>query len=100
MGRNPVTPLRPTHVVRWSLPALADLDNIHDFVAQAAPAPAFEIREALLACARSLEVFPRRGVVVGSAYKLVLLDRYVLRYRVRDADVVILSIRDGRRRTR
>ena len=96
MSRSPLNPA--THVVIWQTRAIADLDAVHDFIAGEAPGPAVRIRDALRAAAQALEFFPHRGRALGRAYVISVMERYLLRYRIRGTQVVILGIRDGRRR--
>lgn len=92
---------RPTHLVRWSVEALDDLDAIEAHVAQDAPHAAARLRLRLVAAGDSLERHPIRGVRIGGGFrKLLAMSPFVIRYAV-DADcVTILSVRDDRRRRR
>ena len=94
----PRTPSPHRHTVDWSVPALADVDAIETFVAQAAPAAARRLRHELVTAGDSLALFPMRGRILdGEIRKLVIAGRYVLRYRIAGTRVQILGLRDGRR---
>lgn len=85
--------------VRWTLPALADLDAMQDYVAERNPAAAFRLVNAILDRTEHLSQTPeigRPGRVQGTR-ELVLADiGYVVAYRLRDG-VEILAVMHGAR---
>jgi|SRR5215213_2930693 len=87
--------------IRWSPPAVEDLEQIADYIALDSSyyAAAFvrEIRDA----ARSLQHLARRGRVVPELSKTtlreLLVGNYRLIYQLKASDVVILAIVHGAR---
>jgi toxin ParE1/3/4 len=90
----PMTP----RIVTWTDPAVADLQSIQGYIAAMNPGAAGRVAQALLDAAESLSTFPMRGRSSGATRRLVVVAPYVIRYRVRPGEVVILRIRHGRRR--
>ena len=89
----------PRYTVVWSDPALVDLDEIETFVALDAPSYAPRLRHEIVEGGNGLREFPLRNqVLLGSVRRLVIADRYLLRYRVAGSQVRILGVRDARRR--
>lgn len=85
--------------VRWTLPALADLDAMQDYVAERNPAAAFRMVNAILDRAAHLSQTPQIGRPgrVQDTRELVLADiGYVVAYRLRDG-VEILAVMHGAR---
>lgn len=85
--------------VRWTVPALADLDAMQDYVAERNPAAAFRLVNVILDRTGHLSETPeigRKGRVHGTR-ELVLPDiGYVVAYRLRD-EVEILAVMHGAR---
>lgn len=86
--------------VLWTLPALADLDSIQDYIAERNPAAAHRlVNEILDRTKRLLSGTPevgRSGRVEGTR-ELVLPDiGYIVAYRLRDA-AEILAVMHGAR---
>lgn len=86
--------------VRWTSPALADLDAIQDYLAERNPAAASRLvndildrTDALLAANPELG---RRGRVAGTRELVLPKTSYVVAYRVMEA-VEILAIMHGAR---
>ena len=86
--------------VRWTLPALADLDSIQDYIAQANPSAAHRIvNEILDRTEQLLEMSPKAGRSgrVKGTHELVLSDiGYIVAYRLRE-NVEVLAIMHGAR---
>ena len=86
--------------VIWRSDALADLDEIIDYIEQFDPAAARSHDTALRNLGESLCDFPNRGrPAANSTREMTSVPPYVLayRYRAQDDEVDILSIRHGRR---
>ena len=85
--------------VVWSEEALDDLEDIVTYIEQHDPAAATRYDERLRALGESLSILPERGrPAAQDSRELPSVRLYVMRYRVEDAAVRILSIRHGRRR--
>ena len=87
--------------VRWSRPALINLRNIREYIAQDSPARASAMVSRLRAAALGLEQFPRSGRPGRSAETrelVVARTPYVLVYQIEDDEVVILRVRHGAQR--
>lgn len=85
--------------VRWTVPALADLDAVQDCIAERNPAAAFKLVTAILDRTGHLSQTPEigRNGRVQSTRELVLPDiGYVVASRLRD-DVEILAVMHGAR---
>lgn len=86
--------------VRWTLPALADLDDIQDFVGRDSPATAFRlVGEIFDRTERLLSTQPRsgrRGRVDGTFELVVTNTPYIVVYRVQ-SEVQILAVVHGAR---
>lgn len=86
--------------VRWTSPALADLDSVQDYVAERNPAAAYRLvnhmldrTDALLSANPELG---RRGRVAGTRELVLPNTSYIVAYRVADA-VEILAVMHGAR---
>ena len=86
--------------VRWTWPALNDLDAIQDFVAQDSPAAAYALASTLLDRTTALladnPMIGRAGRVAGTRELVVSGTRYIVAYRVREA-VEVLAVVHGAR---
>ncbi len=82
----------------WSDSAIADLNEIFDFLALDNPVAAARVATRLITAAKSLEVFPHRGRPSGAtARELANVWPYLIRYVVTDNEVQILSVQHGAR---
>jgi toxin ParE1/3/4 len=87
--------------IRWTRPALADLEAIGDFVARDNPAAARRIVVGLVASVDALRDHPnlgRPGRLIGTRELVVSGTPYVVPYRVLGDDVQILAVFHGARR--
>lgn len=87
--------------VRWTYPALADLEAIGDFIARDNPVAAKQIVARLVGSVNALRDHPnlgRRGRLTGIRELIVSGTPYVVPYRVLDDDVQILAVFHGARR--
>jgi addiction module RelE/StbE family toxin len=87
--------------VRWTKPALRDLEAIGDYIGRNNPAAAARIVTAILDQTDALSTFPhlgRTGRIPGTRELVVVDTPFVTPYRVRDADVEILAVFHGSRR--
>ena len=86
--------------VRWTVPALADLDSIQDYIAERnAPAASRLINDILDRTDKLLSVNPeigRSGRVVGTRELILVGTSYVVAYRPRE-NVEILAVMHGAR---
>ena len=87
--------------VHWSGRAKAELDSIISYLMQFDPAAAARITAKLMACADSLQVFPRRGMPIGRGLRrITTVYPYVIRYRILDEWIEIVRVYHGARRVR
>ena len=87
--------------IRWTRPALADLEAIGDFVAQDNPVAAKRMTVGLVASVDPLRDHPNRGRpgrLTGTRELIVAGTPYIVPYRVRDEDIEILAVFHGARR--
>ena len=87
--------------IRWTRPALADLEAIGDFIARDNPVAARRIVVSLIASVNALRDHPnlgRPGRLTGSRELVVAGTPYVVPYRVLSDDVEILAVFHGARR--
>lgn len=87
--------------LRWTAPALRDLEAIGDWTARDNPLAAARIVTAILDQAEALATHPHLGRPgrVADTRELVITDLpYLLPYRVRGEDVEILAVLHGARR--
>jgi toxin ParE1/3/4 len=87
--------------IRWTRPALADLEAIGDFIARDNPAAAERIAVSLVASVDKLRDHPnlgRPGRLMGTRELVVAGSPYVVPYRVRGDEVEILAVFHGARR--
>ena len=84
--------------VRWDDAATAEVDAIVDYVLLHNPAAAFRLARRLRAAGDSLEQFPRRAPATQDGLRQYsIVYPYLIRYRVEDDIVTILSVRHGAR---
>ena len=84
--------------VRWTPRAVGDLDAIHEHIANDRPMVAKRMKARLVEAADSLGLFPERGREAGASRELVVVNPYVIRYRIRPEAVVILRVKHGAQR--
>lgn len=79
--------------VRWTEPAVRDLENIARYIRQDNPQAALRVMRALYDSAMSLESFPNRGRVgrIPGSRELAVAP-YIVVYRVRGLAVQILRV--------
>ncbi|MFN4296383.1 MAG: type II toxin-antitoxin system RelE/ParE family toxin [Brevundimonas sp.] len=83
----------------WAPRALVDLIEIQVYLNGFNPSAARRFFIMLKAAGDSLNAFPERGRPIGKGRReLTIIPPYVIRYRVTDVDVRILSVRHGARR--
>ena len=83
----------------WSQRAQADLAGIRDYIGQFAPLAAQRFAARLIMAADSLADHPLRGRTLGNRRReLVAIPPYLIRYRVTDSTIEILTIRHGAQR--
>jgi len=86
--------------LRWTRPALRDLEEIHAHIADRAPAAALRAARLLRAQAEGLAAHPLMGRVgrIDGTRELVVADLpFIIAYRVTETTVDVLAIRHGRR---
>lgn len=87
-------------LVRWTLPALADLDQIQDFIAERNPPAASRLVDDILDRTDTLlsgnPEIGRHGRVAGTRELVLTGTLYVVAYRLRET-VEILAIMHGAR---
>jgi addiction module RelE/StbE family toxin len=87
------------HRVVWSQRARSDLAGIRDYVSEFAPMAGQRLALRLVAAAESLAEHPLRGRSTGGGRRaLVAIPPYLIRYRITDDTVEIITIRHGARR--
>ncbi len=87
--------------LRWTVPALRDLEEIGDFIARDNPAAADRVVTRILDQAEGLTIHPhvgRPGRVPGTRELVIADTPYLVPYRVRGDDVQILAVLHGARR--
>ena len=85
--------------VVWPAEVYEHLDEIVTYIARDNPVAAESIGARLIALGESLADFPGRGRPAGGRTReMTGVWPYLLRYRVIGDDVVIVSVRHGRRR--
>jgi toxin ParE1/3/4 len=87
--------------IRWTRPALADLEAIGDFIARGNPIAARRLVARIAASVRPLSDHPhlgRPGRVTGTRELVVPDTPYIVPYRVRGEEVEVLAVFHGARR--
>ena len=86
--------------VAWTIPALADLDHIQDFIARDNPVAAFRLTSDILRRADAVlsanPAIGRQGRVAGTREWIVPGTAYIIAYRVRNR-IEILAVVHGAR---
>lgn len=87
--------------LEWTNPAVADLENIHDYLSRDSSNYADTVIERILQTAERLEAFPESGRSVPEAVSLkvreIVVGSYRIIYRVRRDLVQILAVVHGAR---
>lgn len=81
--------------LRWTAPALGDLEAIGDFVAEDSPQAAQQVVTQIFARVDGLVDQPhmgRRGRVEGTREFVVTGTSYIVAYRISDAGIEILAV--------
>ncbi len=87
--------------LRWTAPALRDLEEVGDYIARDNPAAADRVVTSILDQVESLTTHPHIGRPgrVPETRELVIADTpYIVPYRVRGDDVQVLAVLHGARR--
>lgn len=87
--------------IRWTLPALRDLEAIGDFIAKDNPAAAVQSVTHILDLTEALADHPhmgRAGRVPGTRELVITDTPFIVPYRVRDASIEVLAVFHGARR--
>lgn len=87
--------------LRWTVPALGDLEEIGDYIARDDPLAAARIVTAILDQAEALTTHPhlgRPGRVADTRERVITDMPYLVPYRVRGEDVGILAVLQCARR--
>jgi plasmid stabilization system protein ParE len=86
--------------IRWSAEARDDVDRLADFVAAYDPIRAGEIEQELQEAPKRLLQFPRRGPRLSEFDRREIREyrvgRYLLRYELVGADIIVLRYFHGR----
>jgi addiction module RelE/StbE family toxin len=87
--------------LEWTEPAVADLENIQDYIARDSAEYADAVVERLMLSVEQLQSFPASGRVVPEAkdrrVRELLVESYRVIYRVKKGAVQILTIVHGAR---
>ncbi|MEX0693259.1 MAG: type II toxin-antitoxin system RelE/ParE family toxin [Rhodospirillales bacterium] len=86
--------------LRWTRPALHDLEELHSYIADRDPAAALQTARLLRAQAEALTTHPqmgRAGRIDGTRELVVAGLPFIIAYRVTDTTIDVLAIRHGRR---
>jgi toxin ParE1/3/4 len=87
--------------IRWTRQAIADVDNIYDFIAAPDPRAARAIVDRIDRAITNLTLHPRigrSGRVAGSRELVVAGTPYIVAYRLRGRTVELLGVIHGARR--
>ena len=79
--------------VRWTQPALRDLESLHEFVSEDRPSAATNMVERILSGIDALSRHPelgRKGRVAGT--RELIISPYVVAYRVKHSAVELIAI--------
>ncbi|MFX0102563.1 MAG: type II toxin-antitoxin system RelE/ParE family toxin [Candidatus Hodarchaeota archaeon] len=88
--------------IKWSLPAINDLESICDYIARDSPSAAEKLATEINERVKGLEKFPRMGRIVPERedpdLRELILGNYRIIYRITDGDVEILAIMHSKRK--
>lgn len=86
--------------LRWSVAGRADLDRLHDFLAQYSLDAADAAFDVLVNAPKRLGDFPRRGSRMNEfdprEVREFRVSTYVVRYELRGSEIIVLRIFHGR----
>lgn len=83
----------------WTEQAIADLEEINQYIAQERPAAARQVAAYILTSVEHLAKFPRLGKPGPRlGMRSLVVPPYIISYRLRRRDLQILSVWHGRRR--
>lgn len=86
------------HKVTWTDTALVEAQAIVDYVLLFDELAGRKLAERLRTAAESLSEFPRRNREVKTGlYKSSFVFPYLIKYRIEDDEVVVISVRHGAR---
>ena len=86
--------------VRWTLPALNDLDDIQDYIARDSPAAAYRLAQDIAGRTEALALSPRLGRIgrARGTRELVFADYpYIVVYRLTEAVEILAVVHTARR---
>lgn len=87
--------------VEWTLRALDDLHEIHDFISRDSPQAAAGLVERIFASTDRLALFPQSGRIVPEfpalPYREIIVSSYRVLYRLENDRVLIAAVVHGRR---
>ncbi|MCI0570784.1 MAG: type II toxin-antitoxin system RelE/ParE family toxin [Myxococcaceae bacterium] len=93
-----------TYDVQWAEVAVADLEELVDFIEREQPGAAAPVIDRLEAAAQRLETLPLRGRVVPELarfnirlYRELIVRPWRILYRVGNGRVLVVAVLDGRR---
>jgi len=86
--------------ITWSRPALANLEDIHDYIGRDAPGSADRFLQRLVAAVEPLTDQPRMGRIVpegNGRHREIFVDPYRIIYRVEPHEIYIVTVVHGAR---
>jgi plasmid stabilization system protein ParE len=86
--------------ITWSEPALANLEDIHEYIGRDAPGSADRFLQRLVASVDPLTNQPRMGRVVPEGdgrHREILVDPYRIIYRVEPHEIYVVTVVHGAR---
>ncbi|HWA60535.1 MAG TPA: type II toxin-antitoxin system RelE/ParE family toxin [Caulobacteraceae bacterium] len=85
--------------VIWTRGALRDLHRIFAYIREFRPQAAARMADRIRQAAANLATEEQRGRPIGGGRReLTIIWPYLIRYRLRGSDVIILEVRHGARR--
>lgn len=87
--------------IRWTPRAVADLEEISDYLAAASPQAWEQLLQRLGRLTEAILDFPlmgKTGLVPGTREFVLSGTPYILVFQLKDDSVIIVSVRDGRMR--
>lgn len=86
----------------WSAAALADIEEIEQYIARDSPQNAVAVVEALITAAEGLIEFPLSGHIIEElnwpGHREVPVKNHRMLYRLEESRVIIVMVRHGARR--
>ena len=86
--------------IHWSEPALANLEDIHNYIGRDAPGSADRVLRRLVTAVEPLLDQPRMGRVVAEGdgrHRELIVDLYRIIYRVEPHEIYIVTVVHGAR---